>query len=171
MPPIREDANAIFTDVSHRRSRSSSSAAAAAGGGGTGTGGFYQYGEDYITAYDRVGIPVSPSTRPASRAGSIRSASSSTAPPTYYSGSGRRGTGSTRRSTVGSAGSPDEGTGHEGEGDLERGSEGGSEVEKGLGAGVVAGRSWWRRRRRTFVVLLVVIVVTGMGVGLAFGLR
>lgn len=54
MPPIREDRNSIFTDVAtaaHRRSK----------------GSFYQYGEDYITSYDRVGLTASPTQRPQSR--------------------------------------------------------------------------------------------------------
>lgn len=60
MPPIREHANSIFTDVTtaaHRRSK----------------GSFYQYGEDYITAYDRVGLTASPTPRSQHRTSSVHS--------------------------------------------------------------------------------------------------
>ncbi|PSR94166.1 hypothetical protein BD289DRAFT_158946 [Coniella lustricola] len=58
MPPIHEDADSIFTDVGPASRRRS-----------TRSGGFYQYGEDYITTYD--GLGGLPSPQPPQRPGSV----------------------------------------------------------------------------------------------------
>lgn len=58
MPPIHEDADSIFTDVGPASRRRS-----------TRSGGFYQYGEDYITTYDDLG--GLPSPQPPQRPGSV----------------------------------------------------------------------------------------------------
>lgn len=162
MPPIREDSNSIFADVAygaHQRSRS----------------GFYQYGEDYITAYDQVGLTPSPTPRSTSRTSvhSVRSLRS-----TRSARSGYSGLSSVRWSQ--SAPGPSHGIpqGNERnfeemdrERDLEKGSVGDSEAEKDFGKGLVERTSWWRRWRRSMVVSLVIIVVIGIAVGLAFGMH
>lgn len=173
MPPIREDANSIFSEVclaGQSRSRNS----------------FYQYGEDYITAYDRVGLTSSPGPRSASRtsarsvsssrrSGSVRSAKSRESGG-YSSPSAVRSPGA-RPSSDTTSGSTTEHSGREmamdGARDLERGpvSEPESELEKVAMVETRARMSWWRRWRRFFLVLIVVLGLGGLAVGIIFGTR
>lgn len=165
MPPIREDSSSIITDPGRRRSRSS----------------FYQYGEDYITSWDRAGLTPSPTLRPGSWASSQSARSARSAAGTGVASSLGSGH-STHSVSAPARGGRDVGrTKHlereremwrEREQDLERGSEGGeSEPEKDLGKEVLIRKTWWRRWRRRIVVMLVVVALIGLGVGLAFGLR
>lgn len=176
MPPIREDANSIFSEVSlagQSRSRNS----------------FYQYGEDYITAYDRVGLTSSPGPRSASRnsarsvsssrrSGSVRSAKSRDSGGAYAlpSGAGRSPWARPSSDTT-SGGSTTEHSGREtvmdGARDLERGpvSEPESEVEKIAMMETQPRISWWRRWRRFIFVLIVVLGLGGLAVGIIFGTR
>ncbi|KAF3762253.1 hypothetical protein M406DRAFT_332637 [Cryphonectria parasitica EP155] len=201
MPPIREDADSIFTDLSRatagslRQQQRPRSIA--------GTNSFYQYGEDYITAYDRVGLVAPPGPmRPNSRTSmhSVRSARSARSSlccsgpstvPVCCSGleegdeegedgglgeGSRSGAGSAAGNTAReSAGYGGGGSGSSSSGaptDNEKGSVGWGDVEKGLDDRRRRNnKSWWKRWRRVILVVLVILIVTGFAVGLAFGLQ
>lgn len=172
MPPIREDANLAHhnflrstTPISDAASLRAQKRRSNMSSGGRAS--FqYQYGEDYITAYDRVGLTPSPTPRPASRT-------------SFYSISAR----SEQASSASSNGRQGPASAPETDRDLEKASQGESlETEKEMQiekhhvqdrrmAEQEDKRPFWRRWTRTFVFALVVIILAGLGVGLAFGLR
>lgn len=172
MPPIREDAYAANTSFSLLRAASSASTSTANHRTTTTTAPFqYHYGEDYITAYERVGLTPSPSPRPASRT-SMRSSPGPTAiaeaPPPSTQGAPAGSERSVETEEALMEKEKEEAMAHHQRrrGDVETGG--------GIGADEKGGSSslgFWRRWRRTVVFALVVLVLAGLGVGLAFGLR